>query len=108
MGGGYVAIEMAQAFHRFGSRVTVVEAGPRIMGREDPDVASELARILTQEGIEIVPNTTATAVQGISGDGVRLTVRSSVGLAGDRRQRLAGGAWVAYPTPPALGSTRPE
>ena len=79
MGGGYVAIEMAQAFHRFGSRVTVVEAGPRIMGREDPDVASELARILTQEGIEIVPNTTATAVQGISGDGVRLTVRSSSG-----------------------------
>jgi pyruvate/2-oxoglutarate dehydrogenase complex dihydrolipoamide dehydrogenase (E3) component len=39
LGGGYVAIEMAQAFRRFGSRVTILESGPRIMSREDPDVA---------------------------------------------------------------------
>jgi pyruvate/2-oxoglutarate dehydrogenase complex dihydrolipoamide dehydrogenase (E3) component len=79
MGGGYVAIEMAQGFHRFGSRVTVVEAGPRIMGREDIDVATELSRILKKEGLEILPNTSATAVQGISGDRVRLTVQSNAG-----------------------------
>ena len=39
LGGGYVGLELAQAYRRFGSRVTVIEAGPRIMSREDPDVA---------------------------------------------------------------------
>ena len=79
MGGGYVAIEMAQAFRRFGSRVTVVEAGPRIMAREDPDIATELVGILGKEGIECFANSAATAVQGISGDRVRVTVRSNSG-----------------------------
>jgi len=79
MGGGYVAIEMAQAFRRFGSRVTIVEAGPRIMGREDPDVATELAAILEKEVIECLAGTAATAVQGISGDRVRVTVKSVLG-----------------------------
>jgi len=53
-GGGYTGVEMAQAFSRFGSRVTIIEAGPEIMGREDPDVAEEMARILSGEGIDIV------------------------------------------------------
>src|SRR5208282_6908866 len=39
LGGGYVGLEMAQAFRRFGSRVTIIEYGPQIAGREDPDVA---------------------------------------------------------------------
>src|SRR6516165_2266599 len=41
IGGGYVGLEFAQAYRRFGSRVTVVENGPQLLGREDPDVAAE-------------------------------------------------------------------
>lgn len=72
VGAGYVAIELAQAFRRFGSRVTLVEPASRVMGREDPDVATELHRILGSEGIEIQVNTAVAAVQGISGEAVRV------------------------------------
>ena len=44
LGGGYTGIEMAQAFRRFGSRITVIEPGPQIMGREDADVAAEIGQ----------------------------------------------------------------
>ena len=54
LGGGYVGLELAQAYRRFGSRVTVIEAGPRLMSREDPDVADEMQRILSDEGIQIL------------------------------------------------------
>lgn len=79
MGGGYVSVEFAQAFRRFGSRVTLIEAGPRVMGREDLDVSTELHRILEGEGIEILVNTAVTAVQGISGEAVRVMTRSASG-----------------------------
>src|SRR5258708_11635219 len=51
LGGGYVGLELAQAYRRFGSRVTVIETGPQLMAREDPDVADEMQRILSDEGI---------------------------------------------------------
>jgi pyruvate/2-oxoglutarate dehydrogenase complex dihydrolipoamide dehydrogenase (E3) component len=72
LGAGYVAIEMAQAFRRFGSRVTLIEPAARIMGREDPDVAAELHRVLGSEGIEILVSTPVSAVQGISGESIRV------------------------------------
>ena len=46
LGGGYVGVETAQTFRRFGSRVTIVEPGRQLMGREDPDVAEEIETIL--------------------------------------------------------------
>src|SRR5207245_11771040 len=52
LGGGYVGLELAQAYRRFGSRVTVIEHGPRLMQREDPDVVEEAQRILNAEGIQ--------------------------------------------------------
>jgi pyruvate/2-oxoglutarate dehydrogenase complex dihydrolipoamide dehydrogenase (E3) component len=52
LGGGYVGLELAQAYRRFGSRVTVIEAGPQLMGREDRDVAGEMQRLLSSEGME--------------------------------------------------------
>ena len=54
LGGGYVGLEMAQAYSRFGSRVTIIETGPQLMTREDPDVADEMHRILGDEGIQIL------------------------------------------------------
>jgi pyruvate/2-oxoglutarate dehydrogenase complex dihydrolipoamide dehydrogenase (E3) component len=79
VGGGYVGLEMAQAYRRFGSRVTVVEHGPRIMNREDPDVADEVQRILGDEGIQILLAAATLNVNGRSGEAVSLTVRTTSG-----------------------------
>jgi pyruvate/2-oxoglutarate dehydrogenase complex dihydrolipoamide dehydrogenase (E3) component len=79
LGGGYVAIELAQTYRRFGSRVTIIEAGSRLMSREDPDVGAQVHQILANEGIEILLGTTATAVQGISGDAIEVMTRSDSG-----------------------------
>jgi pyruvate/2-oxoglutarate dehydrogenase complex dihydrolipoamide dehydrogenase (E3) component len=51
VGGGYIALELGQLFRRLGSRVTIVERGPQLLGREDPEMAGELMRILSAEGI---------------------------------------------------------
>lgn len=52
VGGSYIGLEFAQMFRRFGSRVTVIEMGPRLIGREDEDVSAEVQAILEREGIE--------------------------------------------------------
>jgi len=79
LGGGYVGIEMAQAYRRFGSRVTIIEPGRQLMGREDPDVAEEIQRALEGEGIEVQLNAQPVDVRGLSGDAVTLTVRAATG-----------------------------
>jgi len=53
VGGSYVGLEFAQMFRRFGSRVTVVEMGPRLVAREDEDVSLEIQRFLAAEGIQL-------------------------------------------------------
>jgi pyruvate/2-oxoglutarate dehydrogenase complex dihydrolipoamide dehydrogenase (E3) component len=53
IGGSYVGLEFAQMFRRFGSRVTVVEMGPRLVAREDEDVSLAIQEILRAEGIEL-------------------------------------------------------
>jgi pyruvate/2-oxoglutarate dehydrogenase complex dihydrolipoamide dehydrogenase (E3) component len=78
-GGGYVGIEMAQAYRRFGSRVTIVQAAPQILDREDFDVAEEIQRLLSDEGIQVLTRANVVGVNGRSGDKVRLTVRTSSG-----------------------------
>jgi pyruvate/2-oxoglutarate dehydrogenase complex dihydrolipoamide dehydrogenase (E3) component len=75
LGGGYVGLELAQAYRRFGSRVTVVEHGPQLMGREDRDVADEIQRILGDEGIEFLVGAEVIEVRGRSGEDVSLVVR---------------------------------
>ncbi len=62
LGGGYVGLEFAQMFRRFGSRVTIVQSGGQLLGREDPDVAREVAAILEQDGVEILLNARALRV----------------------------------------------
>jgi pyruvate/2-oxoglutarate dehydrogenase complex dihydrolipoamide dehydrogenase (E3) component len=79
LGGGYVGLEMAQAYRRFGSRVTVIEPGPRVISREDPDVADELQRILGNEGIQFLTETEVVGVSGRSGQQVGVTVRTPSG-----------------------------
>jgi pyruvate/2-oxoglutarate dehydrogenase complex dihydrolipoamide dehydrogenase (E3) component len=79
LGGGYVGIEMAQAFSRFGSRVTIIEPGRHLMGREDADVAQEMRDILVREGIEVILDAQAIHVRGLSGDAVTVTVQTTQG-----------------------------
>jgi pyruvate/2-oxoglutarate dehydrogenase complex dihydrolipoamide dehydrogenase (E3) component len=74
LGGGYVGLEFAQACRRFGSRVTVI--APQLLPREDPDVADEIRRMLAAENVEFVLGADVVRVEGRSGDGVRLRVRT--------------------------------
>jgi pyruvate/2-oxoglutarate dehydrogenase complex dihydrolipoamide dehydrogenase (E3) component len=77
LGGGYVGLEFAQAYRRFGSRATIIERGPHLLSREDTDIAEEIRRILSAEGVEVVLGAEVLRVEGRSGEGVRLRVRSA-------------------------------
>jgi len=72
LGGGYVGLELSQAMRRFGSRVTVIEAGPQLAGREDPDVSAALKDLFVDEGIEVLLEAEVRQVEGHSGDRVRI------------------------------------
>lgn len=82
LGGGYVGIELAHAYRRFGSRVTIIDPGKQLLGREDADVAEGLSSILMDDGIEVLTGAQPINVSGLSGDSVTLTVRTA---AGERR-----------------------
>ena len=53
LGGSYVGLEFAQVYRRFGSKVTVIELGPRLISREDQDVSEAVAGFLNEEGIDV-------------------------------------------------------
>jgi pyruvate/2-oxoglutarate dehydrogenase complex dihydrolipoamide dehydrogenase (E3) component len=80
LGGGYVGVEMAQAYRRFGSRVTIIESGLQLMGREDADVAAEIGRVLKTEEIQSLLSASPDSVIGRSGDDVAVTVRTATGV----------------------------
>jgi pyruvate/2-oxoglutarate dehydrogenase complex dihydrolipoamide dehydrogenase (E3) component len=71
LGGGTVGVEMADAFASFGSRVTVIEAGPRVLAREEPFAGDEVCAAFAEAGIEVRADTRATAVSRTDG---RVTV----------------------------------
>jgi pyruvate/2-oxoglutarate dehydrogenase complex dihydrolipoamide dehydrogenase (E3) component len=79
LGGGYVGLELAQAYRRFGSRVTIIQHGPQLMTREDPDVADEVQRIFNDEGVHVLVAAETLRVQGRSGEEVSLLARTSSG-----------------------------
>lgn len=72
LGGGYVGLELAQAFRRLGTKVTVVERNPTLAHREDPDVSDAMGRLFADEGIAVSADTVLDRVAGTSGAGVRL------------------------------------
>jgi pyruvate/2-oxoglutarate dehydrogenase complex dihydrolipoamide dehydrogenase (E3) component len=76
LGGGYVGLEFAQAMRRFGSRVTIIQHGPRLLPKEDPDVTNALLELMTDEGVEVLLQAEVVNVTGRSGTGVALQVRS--------------------------------
>lgn len=78
IGGGYIGVEFAQMFRRFGSRVTLLQRSGRLLRREDDDVSAAVAQILRDDGVEVrfdvVPSAAIVAPSGIT-----LTVRESGG-----------------------------
>ncbi len=76
LGGGYVGLEFAQAMRRFGSRVTIIEPGARLLGREDVDVGEALLQLMLDEGIKVLLNTKLVQASGRSGERLQLQVRS--------------------------------
>ena len=91
LGAGYVGLELAQAIRRFGSRVTLLERGPRLAEREDEDISSALLELMRDDGIEVLLNAKLMQVKGISGDAVQL----QVGIAGAERSIAASHILVA-------------
>lgn len=76
LGGGYVGVEFAQAYRRFGSRVTIVQRGAHLLGREDDDVADAVADILREDGIEVLLSAEAVRVETRRGE-IRLAWRGT-------------------------------
>ena len=92
LGGGYIAVEFAQMFRRFGAAVTVVQAGAQILGNEDKDVAEEAQNILRGDGIEILLNSHAVATQvDNETGGVLVTVETEGKQVADERLASFGG-----------------
>ncbi len=79
LGGGYVGLEFAQMFRRFGSEVTVVQRGEQLLTREDADVAEAVAEILRQDGVEVLLETQAQRAEQTEEGKIRLTVRTPEG-----------------------------
>jgi len=68
IGGSYIGLEFGQMFRRFGSQVTIVEKGPRLVQREDEDVSLAIQQILEHEGIEVQLNSSCISVAGREGE----------------------------------------
>lgn len=73
LGGGYIGVEMAQFYRRMGSDVTILEGSAQIAAHEDEEVSSAIAKILTDEGIEIHTKVRVTRVSRAE-RGIRLTI----------------------------------
>lgn len=76
IGGGYVGLEFAQMFRRFGSSVTIIQRGSHLLTREDNDVADAVADILREDGIEILLDTTPVQVEQAGNGQIRLKVHT--------------------------------
>ncbi|HEX8253550.1 MAG TPA: FAD-dependent oxidoreductase [Thermoanaerobaculia bacterium] len=81
LGGGYIGVEFAQIFARFGSRVTVVEMGDEIIHREDDEVIARVRDILSIEGVDLL---TGWTVKSVRRDGARKMARIQDARGGSR------------------------
>jgi pyruvate/2-oxoglutarate dehydrogenase complex dihydrolipoamide dehydrogenase (E3) component len=83
LGGGAVGIELGQAFARLGSKVTVIEAGPRFLALEEPEAGAALRPHLEADGITLLIGDPCVAVEP-HGDGVMLSLKSGAIVEADR------------------------
>lgn len=83
LGGGAIGVELAQGFARLGSKVTILEAGPRLLGLEEPEASAALLPHLVADGIEVLAGDPCVAVEKHIDD-VVLHLKSGAIVAGDR------------------------
>ena len=82
IGGGYIGLEMAQAFRRLGSNVTVVQEAPRVAMREDADVTDAIESIFANEGIDVKVSVKPLKVSGRSGQSVTVELSDGTRVTG--------------------------
>ena len=96
IGGGYLGLEFASIYNRFGTKVTVLEGEPRLLGREDDDVAEAAVGILADEGVELVTGARVVEVRDNAS-----TVRVVYEREGVRHEVEADGVLAAVGRTPA-------
>ncbi len=74
IGGGYVGLEFAQMFRRFGSAVTVIQRSDQLLGKEDADIADAVKTILTEDGLEILLNSTPKSISKSDSGGLSVEI----------------------------------
>jgi pyruvate/2-oxoglutarate dehydrogenase complex dihydrolipoamide dehydrogenase (E3) component len=84
LGGGYIGVEFAQMFRRFGSRVTLIERSARLLEHEDTDISNSVQQLLESEGIEVL---LAAETSGIRADGDSVTLEVTRGASGSHEVR---------------------
>ncbi|UYQ93403.1 mercuric reductase [Chitinophaga horti] len=89
VGGGYIALEFAQLFCRLGSKVTILEKGPRILSKEDEDVATEVGTILAEEGAGVITNVQVEKVARIPGGQTVISIHTDGG-----QQQISCSHWL--------------
>src|SRR5256886_3659223 len=89
LGGGAVGVELAQAFARLGSKVTIVEAGPRFLGLEEPEAGAALLPHLKADGIDVFVGDPCVAAESQGGD-VVVHLKSGAVFSGPRLRAATG------------------
>ena len=90
LGGGPVGCELAQVYARFGTSVTVLEAGERLLSSEEPEVSAAVATALVADGVAVRCGAEVVAVAPAPGGGVRLSLAGGEGLEADRLLVVTG------------------
>jgi pyruvate/2-oxoglutarate dehydrogenase complex dihydrolipoamide dehydrogenase (E3) component len=88
VGGSYIGLEFAQMYRRFGSKVTVIERAPKLLPREDDDVAAEIRAILEREGVKIVTDAECISF-GRRGDDITVGLSAAARIRSRRQPRAA-------------------
>lgn len=107
LGGGYVGLELGQAYRRFGSTVTILEPGRQLASREDPDTSAAILEMLRDEGLSSISGPGCSACEADPAKASRLSWPHRLE---SRRSRPAT-SWsrrAARPTPRGSGSMSPE
>jgi pyruvate/2-oxoglutarate dehydrogenase complex dihydrolipoamide dehydrogenase (E3) component len=84
LGAGPIGLELAQAFHRFGTAITLIEMGEHALPAEEPEQGEAIDAVIREEGMTLHTGTSAELVEALSGGGVAVRLRDGSRIEGDR------------------------